>query len=226
MSDRARIRILLVAEETLVRAGFRKLLEGWPECLVVDEAGTKEAALTTVEHVEIDVVVLSLSNSHQCLEIVPELAQASENARVLVIEGDPDPSIAQKIVQLGGRGVVGRNKPPDELRRAIQKVIWDDEIWLDRASLSRLITGLSRRTEKQEAHLAVLTDRELEVVDLVCKGLTNKAVGEQLFISQTTVRHHLTTIFDKLQIHNRYELFDYMYRNGYSASAKKEASGF
>ena len=225
MSDHAPIRILLVAEEMLVRAGFRKLIEGWPECLVVDEADTKEA-LKTVRHIEVDAIVLSLSNIHQCLEIVGELTKASENSRVLVIEGDPDPRIAQKIVQLGGRGVVGRNKPPDELRRAIQKVIWDDEIWLDRASLSKLIIGLSRRTEKQEAHLAVLTDRELEVVDLVCKGMTNKAVGEKLFISQTTVRHHLTTIFDKLQIRNRYELFDFMYRNGYSASAKKEASGF
>jgi DNA-binding NarL/FixJ family response regulator len=226
MSDQPPIRILLVAEESLIRAGLRKLLEGWPECLVVDETGSREGALNTLAHVEIDLVLLSLPKRPQSLDIVSELAHVSENARVLVLEGDHYPSIAQQIVQLGGRGVVGINKAPDELRRAIQKVHWDEEIWLDRATLCKLVIGAPRRTEKEQVNLNVLTDREREIVELVCKGLTNKPVGEQLFISQTTVRHHLTTIFDKLQIRNRFELFDFMYRNGHFSSAKKRASGF
>jgi DNA-binding NarL/FixJ family response regulator len=218
-----RIRILLVEEESLVRAALQKLLESWPECEVVGDAGSTSEALTMLGRLEADLVMLTLpANESQNLEIVSQLAETSEQLLVLVGEGLP--VVAADIVRHGARGVVRKNKAPDELRRAIQKVHEGKEIWLDRASLSALVNVGRPRAESQAPSLSVLTRRECEVAGLVSKGLKNKEVGEQLFISETTVRHHLTTIFSKLEVRNRFELIDHMHRHKPFLSKERTSS--
>jgi DNA-binding NarL/FixJ family response regulator len=213
MSEDKAIRILLVAEEYLVRVGLQSLVECWSECQVVGETDHEEA-VTTLRNLEPELVLFSLTDEDAGLEMVNALAQASESARILVLVGNSPPSLASKVVSLGARGVVSNKKGPEELRRAIHKVHESDEIWLDRASLMTLIADSRRRTDNREHALDVLTEREREVVSFVAKGLTNKEVGERLFISETTVRHHLTTIFNKLELRNRFELIDLLYREG------------
>src|SRR5262245_21556309 len=134
-----RIRILLVEEESLVRAALQKLLESWPECEVVGDTSNTTEAMALLGRLAPDLVMLTLPpNEAQDLEIVTQLAEISEQLLVLVGEGLP--VIAADIVRHGARGVVRKNKAPDELRRAIQKVHEGKEIWLDRASLSSLIS--------------------------------------------------------------------------------------
>src|SRR5262249_23881701 len=150
-----------------------------------------------------------------------ELAQTSQRAQLLVLIGETVPGLGAQIVTLGARGVIRKNKAPDELRRAIQKVHHAKEIWLDRASLATLITAGQQGNDKQPTYLGTLTQRERQVVNLVAKGLKNKEVGERLFISETTVRHHLTKIFEKLEVKNRFELIDRLHRTRAFGSIEK-----
>jgi DNA-binding NarL/FixJ family response regulator len=199
-------------EECLVRAALGKLLESWPECDVIGDAGSTSEALELLDRLEADVVLITLTaGDSQSLEIIGDLAQTTGQLLVLLGE-NMLPNSAAEIVRLGARGVVRKNKAPDELRRAIQKVHEGREIWLDRESLTTLVTTASR-PGNHISSFALLTQREREVAGLVNKGLKNKEVGQRLFISETTVRHHLTTIFNKLEVRSRFELIDHLHRH-------------
>ena len=225
-SEERRIRILLIEEECLVRAALQKLLESWSEFQVVGDAGTGAEGLELLDRLSPHVVLLTLTeNGAENLEIICEFARASAQLLVLVGENLP-PAAAAQIVGHGARGVVRKNKAPDELRRAIKKIDEGSEIWLDRASLATLVfSGASRPDNHTSSSLALLTQREREVAGLVNKGLKNKEVGERLFISETTVRHHLTTIFNKLEVRNRFELIDHLHRHKLATSSEKTLLG-
>jgi DNA-binding NarL/FixJ family response regulator len=222
-SEERRIRILLVDEECLVRAALQKLLESWPELEVIGVAGGGAEGLELLGRLNPDVVLLTLTgNDSESLEAVGEFVRASE--QLLVLGGESlIPNIATELVRLGVRGVVRKNRPADELRRAIKKVHEGTEIWLDRASLTLLVASGGARQDASA--FILLTQREREVAVLVGKGLKNKEVGERLFISETTVRHHLTTIFSKLDVRNRFELIDHLHRNKLLTSKERTMVG-
>jgi DNA-binding NarL/FixJ family response regulator len=224
-TDDRPIRILLVEGEALVRAALHKLLESWPDFEVVAQIGRGDDAPELIGRLDPDMILLALpDDAAEGLESVRQFARISERAKLLVLVGGSDAELPLQMVRLGARGVVQKRKPPEELRKAIQKVHEGKEIWLDRPSLSILInerqTGGRWPAAVQESRLDLLTDREMEVVALVSKGHKNKEVGERLFISETTVRHHLTTIFHKLKVRNRFELIAHLHRHRFSASGE------
>ena len=217
------IRILLVEEEALVRTALQKLLESWAGFEVIGEASSKDETLELINHLDPDVILLSLPGGEdRDLEVVQDRAQASGRARILVLMGQCEPPARIRVVRMGARGVVQKKKSANELRKALHKICEGNEIWLDRTSLTSLITQVADSVDDEHApeasRFALLTDREREVVAFVVKGLKNREVGERLFISETTVRHHLTTIFNKLSVSSRFELIAYLHRHRFSAS--------
>ena len=212
------IRILLLEDEALVRAALQKLLESWAGFEVIREAPVKDFTSELNVGSDPDVVLLSLQGEHDTdLDVIQGLARTYSRGRVLVLVGECSVDFRIRIIKMGARGVVLKNKQADELRKAIETVHGSDEVWLDRKSLTHVITqsGLSPAlsTAGEDSRLALLTDREREVVSLVAEGFKNKEVGERLFISETTVRHHLTTIFNKLNVSSRFELIAFLHRN-------------
>jgi len=104
------------------------------------------------------------------------------------------------------------------LMKAIEKV-FEGEVWYDRTKMGSVFTdmlssGKQKDVSSDEAKIAMLTERELEVINLIALGLKNKAIGEKLFISETTVRHHLTSVFGKLGVGSRLELIIYAFKHG------------
>jgi DNA-binding NarL/FixJ family response regulator len=226
LSKEQPIRILLVAEEILLRAALQKLLESWSEYEVVGLSATREETLETLRHTSADVVLLSLPATDPELDIVTELAKACVPGRLLVLVGETEPSFAAQLITFGAKGVLGRHKSPEKLRRAIQTVHDGKELWLDRASMTALINANPGRFDSKGSKLNRLTDREREVISHVRRGLTNREVGQRLFISETTVRHHLTAIFDKLQVRNRFELIDFLHRHPFAFPPDKPVDEF
>lgn len=218
------IRILLIEDEALVRAALHKLLESWPDFQVVGQIGLEEEAADLIQRVDPDVILLALGDSTESHDAVRRLATVSERAKLLVLIRGGEPDIGLQMVRLGARGVVQKRKAPEELRKAISIVHQGREIWLDRPSLTLLInekfSNGHSRTSASRSGLELLTDRELEVVALVSEGYTNKEVGGRLFLSETTVRHHLTTIFRKLKVRNRFELLSHLHRNRFAAASE------
>src|SRR5262245_58134656 len=213
------VRILLMEEEALVRAALQALVASWAGFQIVAEAGTKDEAVQQLRRLEPHVIVLSLGGTEDGdLKTIRDMAAISGRAKLLALVGECNRDFRLQVVQYGARGVVLRSKPASELQKAIERIHQTDEIWLDRAALASLITqgkpAITIDNSGRSELFRRLTDREREIVVLVTQGLKNKEVGQRLFISETTVRHHLTTIFNKLNISSRFELIAYVHANG------------
>src|SRR5204863_7278946 len=143
---------------------------------------------------------------------------AAATARVLTLTGVRDPELHRRAVRLGVMGVVVKEKAAEVLLQAIEKV-HAGEVWLERAMITRVLREMTRRdeptqTDPEAAKTATLTAREREVIALIGEGLKNQQIARRLFISETTVRHHLTAIFAKPGVADRLELVIYAYRHG------------
>ncbi|HEX6291575.1 MAG TPA: response regulator transcription factor [Herpetosiphonaceae bacterium] len=213
------VRVLVVDDHAIVRAGLRMLIESRPGLTVVGEAASTAEALLLSGREQPDLILLDLDlGGESSLDILPELFATASQARVLMLTGVRDPEQHHRAVRLGAMGVVLKEKAADDLLKAIEKV-HAGEVWLDGALMARVLGRTlpgsdASAINPESAKMAALTDREREVIALICEGLQNKLIGERLFISETTVRHHLTSIFDKVGVSNRLELVIYAYRHG------------
>ena len=212
-----RIRLLLIDDQLVVREGLRMLIEQHPGIRVDAMASTCPEALELIGRETFDLVILNLELGGQsALSFVPQLREASNESRILVLTGLRDSEIHQKAVRLGAMGVVLKEEAADRLIKAIEK-IYIGEVWLDRVALGTLLWRLSSREKEpldpQMKKISSLTDRERQVIVLIAQGLRNKQIAARLFISQTTVTHHLSSIYAKLGVSDRLELVVYAFAN-------------
>ena len=212
-----KIRLLIVNDQLVVREGLRLLLENNPGIKVVSMASSAAEAMEIAARETIDLIVLDLElGGHSALSVIPQLRASAETAPVLVLTGLRDSAVHQQAVQLGAMGVVLKEDAADRLIKAIRKV-YEGEVWLDRLSLGSLLSQLSTRDKTslnpEEKKISSLTDRERQVIALIATGLKNKQIAERLFISHTTVAHHLSSIYSKLGVSDRLELVVYAFAN-------------
>jgi DNA-binding NarL/FixJ family response regulator len=219
------IKVVLVDDHKVVRGGLRMLIENETGIKVVGEAGTVEEAVSVVSREEPDVIVLDLDlRGESGLDLLPQINAAGKKPRVLILTGERDPEVHRQCVKLGARGLVHKELASEVLIKAIKKVN-ADEIWFDRSMMSNVLNEVlnqknGRQDNPEALKIASLTAREKQAIDLVCLGLKNKQIADRLFISDTTVRHHLTSIFSKLDVSDRLELVIYSYRHGLGSPPK------
>jgi len=212
------IRILLIDDHTVMRMGLRVLIENQQGLKVVGEAAGRADALELAEREQPDIILLDLSlPGTDGIDLIPELQAVAKEARILVLTGVLDPEAHKRAIHFGAMGVVLKEKAPEVLIKAIEKV-YEGEIWLDRAMVANVVGQRSRLRESSKhdpevGKIATLTGREREVVALVGEGLRNRQIADRLFISEGTVRNHLTTVFSKLEVSDRFELLIYSYRH-------------
>ena len=217
------IRILIVDEHPIVRAGLRMLLENQPRMTVVGEAGSRGDAVAVAGREQPDMILLDLDlGAENGLDFLPELLSVAATAQVLVLTGIRDSEVHQRAVRLGAKGVVLKEKTADVLIKAMEKV-HAGEAWLDRSTVSKVLARMSKAGEAngrdpEAAKIATLTARERDVIALVARGLGTKQIAEHLFISEKTVRNHLASIYSKLEVSYRLELAIYAYNHGLGAS--------
>jgi two-component system, NarL family, nitrate/nitrite response regulator NarL len=217
-------RILLIDDHPVIRKGLRALLGEYPEFEVVGEAGSRSEALALVASERPNLALLDLDlGSTTSLDFLSELLAAGGGMQVLVLTGVRDKDLHRQALQLGAMGIVLKDHAAEILIEAIQKVS-GGEVWLDRSMLVALLGSTHRaNTDPERVKINMLTEREREIIRLLAEGLRNKQIGERLFISEITVRHHLTSIFNKLAVSDRVELLIYAYRNGIVAAPTRPA---
>ena len=215
----AAIRVLLIDDHTVMRLGLRVLIENRQGLTVVGEASGRSDALELAEREQPDVILLDLTlPGTDGIELIPELLARARTARILVLTGVLDPEAHKRAVHRGAVGVVLKEKAADVLIKAIEKV-HQGEIWLDRAMVANVVGDRSRfrdvkkKDDPEAAKIATLTEREREVIALIGEGLRNRQIADRLFISEGTVRNHLTTVFSKLEVSDRFELLIFSYRH-------------
>ena len=210
------IRIVLVDDHALVLAGLRMLIESQPGLAVTGEASTPDQALAVVARERPEIVLLDLDLAGRSgLDLIPELRTASPSSRIVVLTGLRDVAAHQQAVRSGARGVVLKEMAADVLVKAIEKV-HAGEAWLNRTMIADVLAELPRATEKENPEaprIRSLSAREREVLALIGEALSNKRIAERLCITETTVRHHLTSIFATLGVSDRLELLVYAHRH-------------
>ena len=210
------IRIVLVDDHALVLAGLRMLIESQAGLAVVGEASSGEQALALVARERPEIVLLDLDlGGRSGLDLIPDLRATSPSTRIVVLTGLRDAAAHQQAVRQGARGVVLKEMAADVLVKAIEKV-HAGEAWLNRTMIADVLADLPRPKEKEDPEtprIRSLSAREREVLALIGEALSNKRIAERLCITETTVRHHLTSIFAKLGVSDRLELLVYAHRH-------------
>lgn len=219
--DLKSIRILLIDDHAIVRAGLRMLLKSQRNFIVVGEAGSRDEALELSAREQPDIILLDLDlGGASGLDFLPQLFAAAEQARVIVLTGVQDTAAYQQAIHLGAMGVALKEEAPETLIKAIEKV-HAGEVWLTRSMAQMLSTPpVPQKADPEIARIAKLTKRELEIIALVCEGLRNRQIADRLRIAEGTVRNHLTVIFGKLGVSDRFELIVYAYRRGLAKPPK------
>ena len=210
------ITIMIIDDHVVIRSGLRMLIEHDQRMEVVAQAGNRAEALERAASSRPDVIILDLVlGEEDGLSFLPELCQASPNSRVLVLTGVQNADAHRRAIRRGALGIVLKEHAAEQLLKAIMKV-YEGEVWIERSMMGSMIQELNKPTQvdPEVTKIKSLTDREREVIALIGEGLKNKQVGERLFISETTVTHHLSSVFDKLDVSDRLELIIYAFRHG------------
>ena len=213
-----RIRVLLIDDHVVMRMGLRLVIESQPGLMVVGEASKCADALAIAAREQPEIILLDLDlGAENGLALLPDLLDIAGEARVIVLTGTRDPRAYHQAVHLGALGLVLKEQAVETLVQAIERV-HAGEVWLEPGLVARVLAepaGMhSRATDPEMGRIAALTDREHEVIALICEGLKNRQIAERLSISEATVSHHLTSIFNKLGTATRLELVTYAYRYG------------
>ncbi len=191
------IRIVLVDDHPVVRAGLRALIEGQDDLSVVGEAGDLAAAerVVAAEHPDVVLMDLSLGDGPGGAEVTARLTALAKPPRVLVLTIYDTESDIIRALDAGAQGYLLRDAPPEELWSGIRSVARGETVLA-----SSVAATLVRRSVSPGP---VVTEREVEVLELPSRGLGNKEMARELFVSEATVKSHLSHIYTKLGVDTR-----------------------
>ena len=198
------IRVLVADDQSMVRAGFRMLLSGEKDIEVVAEASNGLEAVDKAARFEPTVVLMDIRMPElDGLEATRRILAADSSARVLILTTFDLDEYVYDALAAGASGFVLKDDPPEQLIAAIRTVAAGDAL-LSPAITKRVIERFTRTPRSAPpAGLDDLTERELDVFRLVARGLSNAEIGQELYISETTVKTHVTHILQKLQLRDR-----------------------
>jgi DNA-binding NarL/FixJ family response regulator len=207
--DPPRIRLLIADDHQIFRAGLRKLLESEPGFDVVGEADDGAATLALVQQLRPDFLLLDLAMPKLSgLETLRELAAAGTTCQIVLLAAAIDKAEVVEALRLGARGVMLKDSATGLLFKCIRTVM-AGELWVGRESVADLVLYLKHSNPPKRTPVKKnfrLTPRELQVIATVVAGYPNKEIAQQFSISEDTVKHHLSSVFDKLGVSNRLEL--------------------
>jgi DNA-binding NarL/FixJ family response regulator len=209
------IRVLVVDDQTMVRAGFHLLLADEPDIEVVAEASNGREAVAQAARFRPDVILMDIRMPEMDgLEATRRILATDTEARVLVLTTFDLDDYVFEALRAGASGFVLKDEPPEQLLGAV-RTIAAGEALLSPSVTRRVIRRFATvRRQAPPAAVADLTPRELEVLRLITRGLSNAEIGAELFISDTTVKTHVTRLLQKLDLRDRAQAIVLAYQTG------------
>ena len=209
------IRVLVADDQAMVRAGLRLLLSWESDIEVVAVAGTGREAVAQASRFDPDVVLMDIRMPElDGLEATRRILAADEFTRVLVLTTFNLDEYVYEAIRAGASGFVLKDDPPERLIAAVRTIAGGEALLSPTVTQAviRQFARLNRRPPP--AAVASLTSREVEVFRLITQGLSNAEIGEALFISDATVKTHVTRLLSKLQLRDRAQAIVLAYRTG------------
>jgi len=211
------IRVFIADDQALVRGGFRMILDAQPDMEVVGEAEDGREALRSVADLKPDVVLMDIRMPEMDgLETTRRIVTDEDAPRVLMLTTFDMNEYVYEAMKSGASGFLLKDVKPEQLADAVRTVAAGDAL-LAPAITRRLIEEFVRRPPpgtNAPPELETLTERELEVLKLIAKGLSNEEIAKQLFVSMATVKTHITHILMKLQLRDRVQAVVLAYESG------------
>lgn len=207
---KSKYRVMIVDDHSLFRDGLHRLLESESDIEVVGEAFDATSAIETAREVKPDVILLDLAMPGvRGLDTLAELGELLPATKILLLTASVSKEQVVQAMQLGARGVILKEATSQLLFSAIRRVM-EGQYWIARDTVTDLVEALKGASSREEITNRSkdygLTPREREIVDLVVAGFTNLDIARQCSISEQTVKHHVSSIYDKLGVFNRVEL--------------------
>jgi DNA-binding NarL/FixJ family response regulator len=211
------IRVLIADDQALVRGGFRMILDAQRDIEVVGEAGDGEEALARARELSPDVVLMDIRMPElDGLEATRRLLNGDGDGRVLILTTFDLDEYVYEAMKAGASGFLLKDVRPEQLADAV-RVVADGDALLAPAITRRLIEQFVTRPAPGSgapAALAELSERELEVLALIARGLSNDEIAESLFVTRATVKTHVTHILTKLRLRDRIQAVVLAYESG------------
>jgi DNA-binding NarL/FixJ family response regulator len=210
------IRVLIVDDHALFRRGLQMVLEGEPDISVVGEASDGHEATERAEATTPDVVLMDVRMPRRTgIEATRTIKDAQPSTKILMLTISDEEADLYEAIKAGASGYLLKEISIEEVASAVRSVHAGQSL-ISPSMASKLLNEFAsmvkRRDERNQMPGPRLTDRELEVLKLVAKGMNNRDIGQALFISENTVKNHVRNILEKLHLHSRMEAVVYAVR--------------
>lgn len=199
------LRVVVVEDHSIVRAGLVEILNGFPEFEIVGEAGTGKTAIANAERLQPDLMVLDLDMPDTTdprlrrEQTALAVLAASPRTKIVVLTMHDEPATVRELLRAGVSAFLAKTAEPDELRGALNTAARGDDTIVVEVPRHTML-GLSVLPPQSTV---MLTVREVEILDLVADGHSNRALARELHIAEATVKRHLDRIFKKLDVNSR-----------------------
>ena len=202
--------VLIVDDHPALRLVLRTQLSQVLGISTILEADNGQAAIDVVRQCKPDLVILDLDIPKiNGLEVIPRLKAIHPNIRVLVISGQDPLTYAPRTMQAGAKGYVSKLQEMTDIIRCVESVMAGYTVFPAEVIEAGAVPG---KMKSDDELLRILTDKEIQILQMLCKGMSNKAIGDSLFISNKTVSSHKTRIMGKLHVSTLLELVDFARR--------------
>jgi len=206
------IRVIVIDDHTLVRAGLCKLLEAEEDIEVVGEAGLGREAVRLCEELEPDVLVLDYSLPDiDGLETTEQITALNKNTRILILTMHANEEYAIRLVRSGAAGFIVKGAPPDELLTAVRKVARNGT-YVTPAIMEKMVSRIGQ--PEGDTPESVLSNREMQVLLRLARGSTTRETAEELCLSLSTVETYRSRVLEKLNLRNNSDMTRFAIRRG------------
>ncbi|MPM04434.1 Transcriptional regulatory protein DegU [bioreactor metagenome] len=215
------IKLLIADDHALLRQGIKNVLELESDLIVLGEAADGEEALTKTAELEPDILLLDINMPRMNgLEVARKLRDVKSKVKVIILTIHDDENYVIEVIKAGAVGYLLKDVEPGMLVNAI-RTVYQGESFIYPTLAKQLLNEITRQEDKK--HEAAknlerrreerLTYREIEVLQLICKGMSNQTIAQTLYLSEKTVKNHLTNIFRKISVNDRTQAVLYALKN-------------
>jgi two-component system, NarL family, response regulator DegU len=210
-----KITVLIADDHAMMRQGLKQILELENDITVIAQASNGSEAVKLVREKKPDIVLMDINMpGTNGLQAIKELQFEKNSSKIIVLTIHEDREYLFKTIQMGAEGYVLKDAEPAVLIEAIRKV-YSGQSYIQSNMTKELVKEFNRVTlhEKDKNELNNLTAREIEVLELIAEGMINKEIAKQLYISEKTVKNHVSNIFKKLNVSDRTQAAIYAFKH-------------